>query len=104
VTHLDDQSGEHHDVYMRTTLTLDDDVAARLKELAHRRRATFKDTVNEVIRRGLVAQDAVGIPGEPYRVDTFRSPLRPGIDPLRLNQLLDDLEVDDGAERDRGEG
>lgn len=36
---------------MRTTLTLDDDVAARLKRLS--RGGRFKDLVNEVLRRGL---------------------------------------------------
>lgn len=36
---------------MRTTLTLDDDVAARLKRLSRGRR--FKALVNEALRRGL---------------------------------------------------
>jgi hypothetical protein len=27
------------------------------------------------------------------RVDTFRSPFRLGLDPERLNQLVDDLEI-----------
>jgi predicted transcriptional regulator len=31
---------------MRTTLTLDDDVAAKLRELAHRRKLTFREAVN----------------------------------------------------------
>ncbi len=83
---------------MRTTLTLDDDVAARLKELAHRRRDTFKDTVNEVIRRGLVAQESATLARDPFRVATFDSGFRPGVDPLRLNQLIDELEVDDAVD------
>lgn len=36
---------------MRTTITLDDDVAARLKRLS--RGGRFKDLVNQVLRRGL---------------------------------------------------
>jgi hypothetical protein len=28
---------------------------------------------------------------KPFRVQTFRSPLRDGIDPLKLNQLADEL-------------
>ena len=36
---------------MRTTITLDDDVAARLKRLS--RGGRFKDVVNQVLRRGL---------------------------------------------------
>ena len=77
---------------MRTTLTLDDDVALRLKDLARRRRETFKETVNAVLRRGL-STPVRKADGEPYRVRTFRSGFRPGVDPLRLNQLLDELEV-----------
>jgi len=38
---------------MRTTLTLDDDVSAKLKGLAKRTGKSFKETVNEAIRCGL---------------------------------------------------
>lgn len=39
---------------MRTTLTLDDDVAALVQQEAKRTGATFKGTINELLRRGLV--------------------------------------------------
>lgn len=38
---------------MRTTLTLDDDVAAVLSRLRRERRSGLKDLVNEVLREGL---------------------------------------------------
>jgi Ribbon-helix-helix protein, copG family len=38
---------------MRTTLTLDDDVAAVLERLRQSRRTSLKDMVNEALRRGL---------------------------------------------------
>jgi hypothetical protein len=38
---------------MRTTLTLDDDVAALLERLRKNRNASLKDLVNEALRRGL---------------------------------------------------
>lgn len=38
---------------MRTTLTLDDDVAAKLRAEARRSDRSFRDTVNEALRRGL---------------------------------------------------
>jgi hypothetical protein len=38
---------------MRTTLTLDDDVAVQLERLRRARNAKFKDLVNEALRRGL---------------------------------------------------
>jgi hypothetical protein len=38
---------------MRTTLTLDDDVAAMLRRIQKKTDATFKDVVNEALRQGL---------------------------------------------------
>ena len=78
---------------MRTTLTLEDDLAERLKERARRRRITFKQAVNDAIRRGLMQPDSVGESKAEVEVETFRSGLQPGVDPERLNQLVDDLDV-----------
>lgn len=38
---------------MRTTLSLDDDVAAELERLRRDRQATYKELVNEALRLGL---------------------------------------------------
>lgn len=38
---------------MRTTLTIDDDLIARLKEVAHERHLPLKRVVNDAIRGGL---------------------------------------------------
>ena len=45
---------------MRTTLTLDDDVAVVLERLRRSTRSSLKDLVNEGLRRGL--KDMVGRP------------------------------------------
>ena len=37
---------------MRTTLTLDDDVAAKLKTESQRAGRSFREVVNETLRRG----------------------------------------------------
>lgn len=42
---------------MRTTVTLDDDVAVRLEREQRRRRASFKDVLNDVLRTGLDAAE-----------------------------------------------
>lgn len=42
---------------MRTTLTLDKDVAARLEQTAKKRRMPFKTVVNEALRAGLSVMD-----------------------------------------------
>jgi hypothetical protein len=78
---------------MRTTLTIDDDVAEKLRELAHRRRLPFREVVNSVLRRGLTAQEPRAESRRAFRVDVFRSAFRPGVDPLKLNQLSDELEA-----------
>lgn len=76
---------------MRTTLTLDADVARLLEEEAHRQRKPFKQVVNEAIRRGL-APAPTGKPPGRFRVRPHRTSLRPGIDAGTLNRLVDELE------------
>ena len=43
---------------MRTTLTIDDDLAATLKEASRRSGKPFKQLLNETLRAGLQAQQA----------------------------------------------
>jgi hypothetical protein len=78
---------------MRTTLTLDEDVAARLEKLARCKRMSFKEVVNATLRRGLAAPELRSPERAPFHVRAFRSPFRPGIDEQRLNQLVDELDV-----------
>lgn len=86
---------------VRTTIALDDDLAEKLQEIAHRRRESFKQVVNDTLRRGLSAPSPRGARREPFRTETFDSPFRAGIDPMRLNQLTDELEVQDFGRRDQ---
>ena len=85
----------HHDVYMRTTLTLDDDLADSLREQARLLGRSFKQIVNDTLRRGMspAAREA---PAE-YRVVPHHSGLAPGVDPQKLNQLNDELEAEEFA-------
>ncbi len=82
---------------MRTTLTLDDDLAAALKEQARRADKPFKQVVNDTLRRGLSPVLADAEPDD-YQVRPHDSGFRPGVDPLRLNQLNDSLEAADFAD------
>jgi hypothetical protein len=86
---------------MRTTIALDDDIAEKLQDIAHKRRESFRQVVNETLRRGLSAQVPRPARTKLFKADTFESPFRAGVDPLRLNQLVDDLEVqrDSGSDR-----
>jgi hypothetical protein len=57
---------------MRTTLTLDDDVAAKLKAESRRLGRPFRDVVNEALRRGLAHQRTGGT-RQPFKVKSARS-------------------------------
>ena len=51
---------------MRTTLTLDDDVAASIERLRTSRRQPLRTVVNDMLRRGLLHADAVREPRAAY--------------------------------------
>ena len=58
---------------MRTTLTLEDDVAALLKRLLKARDASLKQLVNEALRRGLRSLSAPPQERSPFVVEPLRS-------------------------------
>jgi len=76
---------------VRTTLTLDPDVARLLEEEAHRRRKPFKQVVNDAIRKGLSPR-AARRSVERYRVVPHETKLRPGIDAGAMSRLAEELE------------
>ena len=83
---------------MRTTLTLEPDVAARLKQEIRRSGKGLKTLVNEALRLGL------GLTGKPVRGSRFEVRphafgLKPGIDFDRMNQLVDELEAEETARK-----
>ena len=88
---------------MRTTL--DDDLAEALNRLARHSGCSFKHVVNDTLRRGLAVGPSSS-PGERPRflVEPRACGFRPGIDPLRLNQLLDQLETEDFIAQSSREG
>jgi hypothetical protein len=76
---------------MRTTLTLDADVVKLLEEEVHRARKSFKQVVNDAIRRGLAPKTRPRS-ARRYTLEPFASQLSTGIDRNRLNALADELE------------
>ncbi len=93
--HLDSHRRKHHDATMRTTVTLEPDLAARLKDYAHRRRTSFKAALNTLLRRGLSAQEPRAASRRRFAVEPHSGGFKPGIDPAKLNQLADQLETED---------
>jgi hypothetical protein len=91
VKHLDAHICAHHDASMRTTITLEPDVARLLKDAMQRERRPFKAVLNDALRRGF-APRARRSSGTPYRVTPHRTGLLAGLDPLGFNRLADELD------------
>jgi len=76
---------------VRTTLTLDDDVAAKLKTEARRSGKPFKEVVNGFLRAALNTK-RVPPRHTPFKIDARPMGLLPGIDLDNIGQLLEQLE------------
>jgi hypothetical protein len=77
---------------MRTTLTLDEDVAARVKAECRSSGRSFKETVNEVLRRGLAARPRPR-GREPFKVEARDlGGLAAGLSLDSVARLLDQVE------------
>jgi hypothetical protein len=76
---------------VRTTITLDPDVAALIKQTMARRRISFKQAVNEAIKAGLTG----GRASQPFETPTFRmgKPAVPLTHALRLAAEMEDEEI-----------
>lgn len=76
---------------MRTTVTLDPEVNRLIEEAMRRERKSFKQTINDAIRRGLSPSTARRSRA-PLRVAVHHARLAPGIDRGAFNRLADELE------------
>ena len=56
---------------MRTTLTLDDDVAALLTRIQEERKLTLKETINSALRKGLIEMEKPDVPRKPFHTRVF---------------------------------
>lgn len=82
---------------MRTTVTLDEDVHELLRSEMEHRHQSFKQVLNDAVRRGLK-----GSPDEDdFVVEARPMELRPGIDPLALCDLDDEIEVEEFRRKTR---
>ena len=77
---------------MRTTLTIDDDIAVKLKTEAKRAKdKTFKEIVNETLRLGLLARKELKQPPE-FRVKSRRMGYRKALNYDNIGELLEQIE------------
>lgn len=80
---------------MRTTLTIDDDLAGILYKKASQQGHSFKEVVNDVLRAGIAASGNMTLNRQSIRVVGKPLGLKPGYDPDKLNQLADELALED---------
>jgi hypothetical protein len=80
--------------FMRTTLTIEDDLIAQIEDLQRREGLSFKGAVNQLLRAGIQFQSQ---PPKPlrYRTQSKKLGLRAGFDPTKLNQLVDEIDADE---------
>lgn len=83
---------------MRTTLTLDRDVADALAKAMRRTGRGLKATVNDLLRRGLRLAGKAPRPPR-FEVHPHAFDFRPGVDLDRMNQLVDELEAEETARK-----
>ena len=77
---------------MRTTLTLDDDVAAKLRAEARRKGRPFREVVNDALRRGLAARSSPAA-REPFSIEPRDlGNLRPGLSLDNVADLIEQVE------------
>ena len=76
---------------MRTTLNLDDDVMARLSELARERATSVSRVANELVRAGLRDLGRAGASTVPYEAPVLDTG-RPLLDVTDVGEALERLE------------
>jgi metal-responsive CopG/Arc/MetJ family transcriptional regulator len=84
---------------MRITLTLDDQLAQDLKEIAHRTGKPFKEVVNETLQSGLQSRRGQE-PPKRYRIKTVSlGSVHEGLNLDKALRIADDLEDDEIARK-----
>lgn len=76
---------------MRTTLTLDKDVAAKLRTEMRRSGRSFKEVVNDLLRLALNTRRE-SKPAKPFRVQTRHLGQRPGFNLDKISELIEQIE------------
>lgn len=81
---------------MRTTVTLDPDVAAKLQAIARERGMTFKEAINSLLRAAMGTQAPAT---RRYKAPARPMKLRPGIDLDKAHRLAAGMEDDEIARK-----
>lgn len=73
---------------IRTTVTLDEDVLARVKEASRSRGTSFRETLNDLLRTGLLAGNKPPDRSK-FRIRATHMGLRPGLNYDSTEALLE---------------
>jgi hypothetical protein len=84
-----------YDDFMRTTLTLEPDVAERIKRRMKRMGLSLKRVVNDALRDGLAEEHRA--PRVKFSVEPHSCRFKAGIDLDKLNQLVDELAAEESV-------
>jgi hypothetical protein len=76
---------------VRTTLTLDEDVAAGIRQEVRRSGRPFRQVVNDLLRTALHMRQRPSSP-PPFTVHPRDLGLYPGLDYVRIPELLEEVE------------
>jgi hypothetical protein len=76
---------------IRTTVTLDDDVIERVRRHARSLGRPFRETLNELLRTGLLAAEARPA-GKRFRIKPFHMGYRPELNYDDVESLIEYLE------------
>ena len=77
---------------MRTTLTLEPDVARKLRKKMAEKKLTFRQAVNEALRAGL--ETTAAEKRHKFVVEPHACGFKAGVDLDKLNQLVDEMEAE----------
>lgn len=85
---------------MRTTLTIEPDVAARLDRVVKRRKSSLKRVVNDALREGLDRMESDAKPSEPFVVKPFPN-MELLVDVTSTGELMAEWELEDFLEKQK---
>ena len=77
---------------MRTTLTIEPDVAQRIRRRMAQKGHSLKRVINDALRAGLAVADEKA--RVKFSVEPHPCRFKPGIDQDKLNQLVDEMEAE----------
>lgn len=84
---------------MRETVTLEPDVAERLRQIVEERDLTFREALNSTLLMGL----GTAVESQPYEVPSHALGLKPGIDGDRIIHVVDEMTDEEFIRQMRGD-